>query len=320
MVANAVSEHIQPPPPTPRIDAVRRFNRFYTRQIGALDERLLHSPFSLAEVRVLYEVAHRESPSASDLGRDLRLDAGYLSRLLRGLEQRGLIERAPSPTDGRQSLLRLTPQGRTTFDDLDARARDEVAAFLAPLADAQQRRLLDALGTIETLLGAPPRHSAPYVLRPHRSGDMGWIVHRQAILYAQEYGWNAEYEALIARIVADFIDTFDPTREYCWIAERDGDIVGSVFVVRHPERAGVAKLRLLYVEPTARGMGLGRHLVSEVTRFARRAGYHTLTLWTNSVLASARRLYEAEGYRLVDEKPHHSFGKDLIGQTWELTL
>lgn len=320
MVASGVADHVQQPAPAARIAAVRRFNRFYTRQIGVLDESYLHSPFSLAEGRVLYELAHRDSPNAADVGRDLQLDAGYLSRLLRGLEHRGLIERAPSPTDGRRSLLRLTAEGRGAVDDLDARARDEVAALLTPLTDAQQRRLVEALRTIEALLGSVPPQNAPYILRPHRPGDLGWVVHRQAVLYTQEYGWNGEYEALIARIVADFIDKFDAKREYCWIAERDSDIVGSVFVVRHPERDGVAKLRLLYVEPSARGVGIGRRLVSEVTRFARQAGYHTLTLWTNSVLVSARRLYEAEGYRLVDEKPHHTFGKDLIGQTWELAL
>jgi DNA-binding MarR family transcriptional regulator/GNAT superfamily N-acetyltransferase len=320
VVANALAAQIQQPPPAARVAAVRRFNRFYTRQVGALDEGLLHSPLSLAEARMLYELAHRDSPTAAELGRDLRLDPGYVSRLVRGLEQRGFLERVPSPTDGRQTLLRLTQEGRATFDDLDARASEEVAAVLAPLSDAQQRHLLDAIRTIEKLLGDAPRESTPYILRPHRPGDMGWVVHRQAVLYAEEYAWNDEYEALIARIVAEFIDTFDAKREYCWIAERDGDIVGSVFAVRHPERKGVAKLRLLYVEPSARGMGIGARLVSEVTRFARQAGYHTLTLWTNSVLVSARRLYEAEGYRLVHEEPHHSFGKDLVGQTWELAL
>jgi DNA-binding MarR family transcriptional regulator/GNAT superfamily N-acetyltransferase len=320
VVANAMSAQVRQAPPPARIAAVRRFNRFYTRQVGALAEGLLHSPLSLAEGRLLYELAHRDAPTAAELGRDLRLDPGYVSRLVRGLEQRGFLERAPSPTDGRQTLLRLTQEGRATFEDLDAKASAEVAAVLASLSDAQQRRLLDAIRTIEKLLGDAPRERVPYILRPHRPGDMGWIVSRQAVLYAQEYGWNEEYEALIARIVADFIDKFDPKREYCWIAERDGDIVGSVFVVRHPEREDVAKLRLLYVEPTARGMGIGARLVSEVTRFARQAGYHTLTLWTNSVLVSARRLYEAQGYRLVHEEPHHSFGKDLVGQTWELTL
>ena len=320
MTTTAHPDQVQEPSIAARIAAVRRFNRFYTRQVGALDEGHLHSPFSLAEVRALYELAHRESPTAADLGRDLRLDAGYLSRLVRGLERRGLVERAPSPRDGRQSLLRLTADGRTTFAQLDTKASAEVGALIAPLTDSQQRRLLDALHAIESLLGAEPASSTPYVLRPHRPGDIGWIVHRQAVLYAQEYGWNEEYEALIARIASDFIDTFDSTRERAWIAERDGDIIGSVFVVRHPERPGVAKLRLLYVEPAARGMGLGRRLVSEVTRFARQTGYHTLSLWTNSVLVSARRLYEAEGYRLVREEAHHSFGKDLVGQTWELTL
>lgn len=320
MAANAIHDRVEQPPPSTRIAAVRRFNRFYTRQVGALDEGLLHTALSLPEARVLYEIANRESPTAAELTRDLQLDPGYVSRLLRGLEQRGLIERAPSPTDGRRSHLRPTQEGRATFEELDARSSNEVATLLAPLADEQQRRLLDAMRTIETLLGGARPQTAPYVLRPHRPGDMGWVVHRQAVLYAREYGWNEEYEALIARIVADFIEKFDPTREYCWIAERDGDVLGSVFVVRHPERERVAKLRLLYVEPSARGMGIGRHLVSEVTRFARQAGYHTLTLWTNSVLISARRLYEAEGYRLVEEKPHHSFGKDLVGQTWELAL
>ena len=320
MVARVEAAQVQPSPLPARVAAVRRFNRFYTRQVGALDEGLLHSALSLPEARVLYEIANRDSPTAAELGRELRVDAGYLSRLLRALEKRALIERAPSPADGRQSLLRLTAEGRATFVDLDKRSSEDVASLLAPLGDLQQRRLLDAMRTIETVLGAEVRQRASYVLRPHRPGDMGWIVHRQAVLYAQEYGWNEEYEGLISRIVADFIDTFDPKREHCWIAEREGEIVGSVFVVRHPNREGVAKLRLLYVEPEARGLGIGRRLVSEVTRFAREAGYRAISLWTNSVLVSARRLYEAEGYRLVQEERHHSFGRDLVGQTWELTL
>jgi DNA-binding MarR family transcriptional regulator/GNAT superfamily N-acetyltransferase len=320
MATTTVPHQTQQPPPANRVASVRRFTRFYTRLVGALDEGLLQSPLSLAEARVLYEIAERESPTAAELGRHLQLDPGYVSRLLRGLEQRGVIERAPSPTDGRHNLLRPTREGRAIFEDLDARSSNEVATLLAPLADGQQRRLLDAMRSIEALLGGGLPRNAPYILRPHRPGDMGWVVHRQAVLYAQEYGWNEEYEGLIARIVSDFIDTFDATRENCWIAEREGDVLGSVFVVRHPERKGVAKLRLLYVEPLARGMGIGRRLVSEVTHFARQAGYRTLSLWTNSVLIAARRLYEAEGYRLVREEPHHSFGKDLVGQTWELTL
>jgi GNAT superfamily N-acetyltransferase len=207
------------------------------------------------------------------------------------------------------------------FDDVDVLASAVVADILEPLADGQRRQLLDAMRTIESLLGGRATEpQAPFVLRPHRPGDMGWVVHRQAVLYAQEYGWDETYEALISRIVADFIDRFDPRRERCWIAERDGEIVGSVFLIKHPERAGVAQLRLLYVEQSARGLGIGRRLVHECTQFARQTGHKTITLWTNSVLTSARKIYEAEGYRLVREEPHHSFGHDLLGQTWELEL
>jgi DNA-binding MarR family transcriptional regulator/GNAT superfamily N-acetyltransferase len=300
---------------------VRRFNRFYTRLVGALDKGHLHSSFSLAETRVLYEIAHGDAPTATDLGRDLQLDAGYLSRMLRGLERRGLVERGRSPIDGRRNHLQLTPKGRSIFEDLDARASAAVADVLAPLVDGQQQQLLESMRTIESIFGRPAtEQQAPFVLRPHRPGDMGWVVHRQAVLYAQEYGWDETYEALISRIVADFIDRFDRKRERCWIAERGGEIVGSVFLIRHPERAGVAQLRLLYVERSVRGLGIGRRLVHECTQFARQTGYKTITLWTNSVLVSARKIYEAEGYRLVSEKPHQSFGQDLVGQTWELEL
>jgi DNA-binding MarR family transcriptional regulator/GNAT superfamily N-acetyltransferase len=269
---------------------------------------------------VLYEIAHDPGATATGLQRDLALDAGYVSRLLSTLEQKGLVKRKRSPSDGRQSLLALTANGRKTFAQLNARAHGDVASVLTPLGERARQRVVDAMGTIQSLLGGEPRTSPPYVLRPHRAGDMGFVVHRQAVLYSQEYGWTDAYEALISRIVAEFLERFDAARERCWIAERDGETVGSVFLIRHPERAGVAKLRLLYVEPSARGLGIGAHLVRECSTFARAAGYHTITLWTNSVLASARRLYEAEGYRLVHEEPHHSFGKDLVGQTWELTL
>jgi DNA-binding MarR family transcriptional regulator/GNAT superfamily N-acetyltransferase len=319
-----VTKEVSPTPlesPLPaRVARVRQFNRFYTRQVGALDEGHLHSPFSLAEARVLYELANTESPSATALGRVLGLDPGYLSRILQDFERRGMVKRSRSSDDRRRSLLRLTPKGRATFAELDARARDEVASLLQPLTDTAQRRLLESMRSVQVLLSGVAERPMPYVLRPHRIGDMGWVVHRQAVLYAEEYGWNQEYEALIARIVADFLDRFDPVHERCWLAEREAEIVGSVFVVKHPEREGVAKLRLLYVEPRARGLGIGARLVSECTRFAREVGYHTLTLWTNSVLVSARRLYQAEGYRLVEEQPHHSFGKDLVSQTWELRL
>lgn len=308
MVADAVAQ-------------VRYFNRFYTRLVGALDKGHLHSSFSLAETRVLYELAHGEAPTATELGRDLRLDPGYLSRMLRGFERRGLVERAPSATDGRRSHLQLTPKGRSTFEDLNARAIEAVADVLEPLADGQCVQLLDSMRTIQSLLGGRATEpQALFVLRPHRPGDMGWVVHRQAVLYAQEYGWDERYEALISRIVADFIERFDPRRERCWIAERDEEIVGSVFLIKNVERTGMAQLRLLYVERSARGLGIGRRLVRECTEFARQTGYGAITLWTNSVLTSARKIYEAEGYRLMREEPHHSFGHDLVAQTWELTL
>jgi DNA-binding MarR family transcriptional regulator/GNAT superfamily N-acetyltransferase len=301
---------------------MRRFNRFYTRLVGALDEGHLHSSFSLAETRVLYELANGDGLTATELGRELRLDAGYLSRLLRGFERRGLVERVRSPSDGRRNHLQLTPKGRSTFEDLNLRASEAVANLVEPLADRQRLQLLDSMRVIESLLVARPaaQQQVPFVLRPHRPGDMGWVVHRQAVLYAQEYGWDERYEALISRIVADFIERFDPRRERCWIAELDGEIVGSVFLIRHPERAGVAQLRLLYVERSTRGLGIGRRLVQECTHFARQTGYKTITLWTNSVLTSARKIYEAEGYQLVREESHHSFGHDLVGQTWELEL
>ena len=303
-----------------RIAAVRRFNRFYTRRIGVLQEGLGLSAFSLTEARILYELSARGRTTARTLSEDLGIDAGYLSRLVRRFDEQGLVVRTPSNDDARQIILSLTPRGEAAFAKLDATTCAEIGAVLRELPHTDQARLTEAMATIERILSAEPSAPGAYSLRPHRPGDMGWIVHRQAVLYAQEYGWNQEYEALISRIVADFLDRFDPARERCWIAEQEGAIVGSVFVVAHPERDDVAKLRLLYVEPTARGLGLGKRLVEECTRFAREAGYGTLTLWTNSVLVSARRLYEAEGYRLVEESPHRNFGKELVSQTWELKL
>ena len=305
-------------PADPRVDAVRRFNRLYTRRIGALGAGLLDSPFSLAEARLLYELAHRDRPAAAELARDLGLDAGYLSRLLRGLERRRLISRERSKSDARQSLLSLTAAGRRTFATLDTRSSAEVRAMLGKLPDAGQRRLVEAMRDVERLLGAAPEPKVPYLLRPHRPGDMGWVVHRHAALYAQEYGWDERFEALVAKIVAKFIDDFDPKRERCWIAERDGEIVGSVFLVT--KSPTVAQLRMLYVEPGARGLGIGKRLVDECERFAREKGYRKIVLWTNSILHAARHIYEAAGYRLVAEEPHHSFGHRLVGQTWELKL
>jgi DNA-binding MarR family transcriptional regulator/GNAT superfamily N-acetyltransferase len=305
-------------PKPQHIDAVRRFTRFYTRRIGVLHEGLLGSPFSLAEGRVIYELAQREGATAAELGKDLGLDAGYLSRILRGFEAKGLTARRPSTSDGRQALLSLTPAGREAFAAMDARSREEVAGLLAPLADTDRAKLVDALRTVEGLVAPDPARRAAFVLRPHQPGDMGWVVHRQGLLYHREYGWDEAFEVLVAEICAAFVKAFDPARERCWIAESEGGIVGSVFLVRQSDE--VAKLRLLYVEPKARGMGLGRRLVRECIRFARHKGYRTLTLWTNDILHAARAIYVAEGFRLVAEERHHSFGHDLVGQNWDLDL
>ena len=301
-----------------RVDAVRRFNRFYTKQIGVLQEGLLGSQFSLTEVRVLYELAHRKQPTATELGKELGLDPGYLSRILRGFQGRGLVERTPSKSDGRQSLLLLTERGRKTFAPLNARSHDEIASVLGTLSAEEQNRLIGAMHTIEGLLGPRPEPKLPYLLRPHQPGDIGWIIHRHGALYAQEYGWDETFEALVGEIAAKFIKEFDPKREGCWIAERDGEIVGSVFLVKKSAR--VAKLRLMYVEPKARGLGIGSRMVQECIRFARHVGYRKITLWTNSVLVAARHIYKKAGFRLVAEEPHHSFGHDLVGETWELKL
>ena len=303
-----------------RVEAARRFNRFYTRRIGVLQEGLLQSPFSLAEARVLYELAHREGPRAAELGKELGLDAGYLSRILRGLRKRGLVDRRPSPADGRTNLLGLTRRGGAAFATLDERSRREIGAMLVALPPRGQGRLVEAMGTIEELLGASPDRSAGavYVLRPPQAGDMGWVVHRHGVLYAQEYGWDERFEGLVAEIVARFVKRFDAKRERCWIAEQGGEIVGSVFLVKQSRT--VARLRLMLVEPKARGMGIGTRLVGECIRFARQAGYARITLWTNSVLRAARHIYEQSGFRLVHEEPHTSFGHDLVGETWELKL
>lgn len=301
-----------------RIGAIRQFNRFFTRQIGVLREGLLHSPYSLTEARLLFELGHRDHLTASDLCRELGLDAGYLSRTLSRLEQQGLLEKVRPENDGRQRLLRLTPEGRDAFALLDRRSHDEVAEMLSELSEEQQQRLLKSMQTIENVLTKGFKYSEPFFLRSHEPGDMGWVTHRHGVLYAQEYGWDEHFEALVAQITADFINNFNPERERCWIAEMNGEIVGSVFVVQSSET--VAKLRLLLVEPKARGMGLGTRLVEECIRFARRRGYLKLMLWTNSVLVEARHIYKKTGFQLVAEEAHHSFGHDLVGETWELTL
>ena len=301
-----------------RIEAVRRFNRFFTRRIGVLREGLLHTPYSLTEARVLFEISHRAEVTASDLSRELGLDPGYLSRILARLEQQGLIDKVRSETDARRRLLSLTPRGEDAFSLLDSRSREEVAEMLGELSEGDQRRLLEAMRTIEGILDKSFKFSEPFFLRQHEPGDMGWVVHRHGVLYAKEYGWDESFEALVAQIVADFINNYDPAKERCWIAEMGGERVGCVFVVRSSDE--VAKLRLLLVEPKARNLGLGTRLVEECIRFARRSGYTTLVLWTNSVLEAARHIYEEHGFKLVEEEEHRSFGHDLVGQTWELVL
>ncbi|MDN2680521.1 GNAT family N-acetyltransferase [Janthinobacterium sp. SUN033] len=292
-----------------RTEIVRRFNRFYTRQIGVLHEHLLDSVFSLTEVRILYELAHREQLTSADLCRELGLNAGYLSRVIAGFEKQGLIAKTRSPTDARAAQLQLTGQGQRTLAPLIDASRREVAAMLERLPPTAQQELVAAMEQIQGLLGEP---SPSYLLRNPQPGDMGWIIHRQAVLYAQEYGWNNEYEALVADILAKFVREFDPARERCWIAEKDGKVIGSVFIVCQDDTT--AKLRLLYVDPCARGLGIGSRLVDECLRFSLQVGYTKMVLWTNSILTDARRIYDKAGFQLVEEEAHHSFGKDLIGQ------
>jgi DNA-binding MarR family transcriptional regulator/N-acetylglutamate synthase-like GNAT family acetyltransferase len=301
-----------------QIAAVRAFNRFYTRKLGVLDQQLLKSPFSLSEARVLYELAHREDPAAKEIGIELGLDPGYLSRIIQNFDENGLITRKPLPTDRRQYRLGLTAKGRQAFAKLDRSSHDEIAGQLATLPRGGGQRLTAAMGLIERLLGNPRAAARPAVLRDPRPGDMGWVVQSHGALYASEYGFNASFEALVAEIAAKFLTSFDASRERCWIAEIDGDEVGSVFLVR--ESDDVAKLRLLLVDPAGRGQGLGQRLVAECIAFARACGYRKITLWTQSILLAARRIYQAAGFVLVATEPHRSFGQSLIGETWELEL
>jgi DNA-binding MarR family transcriptional regulator/GNAT superfamily N-acetyltransferase len=297
------------------VAAVRHFNRFYTRQIGVLQEHLLESPFSLTEVRVLYELAHRENVTAAELRQDLGLDRGYLSRMLKNFEHHGWIRCTPSNDDRRKLLLILTASGQKIFSPLDKRSSAEVGAILSKLSPTQQSNLLAGMRTVENALA--PRRDSRFTLRRHRPGDMGWIVQRHGELYWQEYHYDERFEALVSEIVAEFVQTLDPKRERCWIAEKDGERVGSIFLVKKSE--SIAKLRLLLVEPSARGLGIGKRLVEECIRFARQAGYRKILLWTQSELAAARGIYKAAGFRIVAEEPHDSWSrKNLVAETWEL--
>jgi len=298
-----------------RIAAVRHFNRFYTRQLGLLEEHHLASPFSLTQVRMLYELAHRDAPAASDLCQVLGLDAGYVSRTLKEFAQGGLIVRRPAPADARRSVVTLSRKGRATFAALDRRARAQVGAMLDVLPPGHPERLVGSMRAIERLLSPAP---ATWTMRPPRGGDMGWVVQRHGELYAREYGWDVTFEGLVAGIVADFVARFDPARERCWIAERDGENVGCVFVVSKSK--AVARLRMLLVEPSARGLGIGQRLVGECVNFAREVGYRRMTLWTQSCLTAARGIYQAQGFRITARDPTHSFGHDLVSETWELDL
>ena len=301
------------------IDAVRRFNRFHTRLVGALGQRVLASSYSLPQIRVLYEIAHApagDPPAATQLARQLGLDAGYLSRLLTGLQADGLIERTASPGHARRQVLSLKPKGQRVVKKLEGNSSDEVRRLLAALSPADQAALVDAMGRVRRLLGDAPDDRV-VILRDAVPGDLGWIIHRQAVLYTREYGWDRSFETLVAEIVGQFGRTepqAQPGRQRCWVAEREGEVIGSVFVV--PKDELTAQLRLLYVDPSARGLGLGRRLVDECLRFAREAGYRRMVLWTNAVLVSARRIYQAAGFTLMEEERHHSFGKDLVGQYW----
>jgi DNA-binding MarR family transcriptional regulator/N-acetylglutamate synthase-like GNAT family acetyltransferase len=305
------------------VAAVRRFNRFYTKQIGVLRKTYLDSPYSLGEMRVLYELAHRDELTASDIGRALDLDAGYLSRLLRNFQKRGLISRKTSAKDARQSHLSLTARGRKLFAPMEERSQRQAGAMLDKLDASQQARIVAAMTAIEALLSdesqSQPGAKSRYILRDPRAGDFGWIVSRHAELYLREYGWAEPFEGLCAQIVADFVNNFDSKLERCWMAELNGENVGCVMLVKD-DQPGVARLRLLLVDPKARGLGLGARLVDECVRFARHAGYKKLTLWTHSILTAARHVYERAGFTITSSEPRHTWGKDVVAEFWDLDL
>ncbi|MDH2385262.1 helix-turn-helix domain-containing GNAT family N-acetyltransferase [Bradyrhizobium sp. CER78] len=301
-----------------QVAAVRGFSRFYTRKLGIIEPKLLHSPFTLQEARIIYELAHREHCIATDLVRDLDLDAGFVSRTLAALQRRQIVTRKPSKADKRVNEVALTAKGRATAADLDSRSRDEVAALLMQIDSNHRAAVVHAMSTIEQALEPTMQKPTGFLLRSHRVGDMGWVVSRQGQAYAAEYGWDISYEALVAEICAQFLRSFDPVREHCWIAEVDGEPVGSIFLVNGGD--GVAKLRLLLVEEKARGLGVGRALVEQCIRTAREKGYKKMTLWTQSILLAARGIYARAGFQRIKEEKHQSFGADLVGETWELEL
>jgi DNA-binding MarR family transcriptional regulator/N-acetylglutamate synthase-like GNAT family acetyltransferase len=304
-----------------QISGVRAFNRFYTRQVGLLDEGLHSSPYTLTEVRVLYELAHGPGRTPSDIASFLHLDQGYLSRILRKFEDRGLLRRERSSEDARSSRLSLTPAGEVEFAPLNRASSEQVGAMLAPLSVSDRRRLLHSMTVVERLLTDKTRPSkGSFILRSHQPGDIGWAIQRHGEIYADEFGWNEEFEGLVAAILGAFLQKHDPERERCWIAENEGERAGCVFLVRNAERADTAQLRCLLVEASARGLGIGQALVEACVNFAREVGYRRIILWTNDVLVAARRIYEAAGFILVEEEPHHSFGRNLVGQTWAMNL
>ena len=303
-----------------RIGAVRHFSRFYTREIGLLQAGWLNAPYSLTQARILYELSRRERCTASDLAAELAVDHGYLSRILTAFEKEKLITRERSKEDGRQIVLALTAKGRKAFAPFDERSQRDAAALLEKLPPQDQQRMVNAMSTIEALVGSKDKRAAAYSLRTHRPGDMGFVVARHGVIYGEEYGWDAGIEALTAEIVSNFLKNFDPARERCWIAEIDGEPVGSVFLVKEPGKPDIARLRLLIVDPKARGLGIGRRLVEECIRFGREAGYKQITLWTHAVLVGAREIYRQAGFKLTKEWVHDDFGKPEPAETWDLKL
>jgi DNA-binding MarR family transcriptional regulator/GNAT superfamily N-acetyltransferase len=301
-----------------QIAAIRGFSRFYTKRLGIIEPKLLDSPWTLQEARIIYEIAQCPGCTATDLARVLGLDAGFLSRTLQGLQRRQIVARKASKADRRASEIALTAKGRAAFAQLDSRSRHEVATLLGKLEPSQRAAVVDAMTVIEQALEPPAQKPAGFLLRSHRVGDIGWVVSRHGAVYAQEYGWDISFEALVAEIAAQFIRSYDASREHCWIAEIEGQPVGSIFLVKASDE--VAKLRLLLVENKARGLGVGRALTEQCIRFAREAGYASITLWTQSILLAARGIYQRAGFRRIAEEKHHSFGVDLVGETWELKL